>query len=160
MTKLAEFNDYDKEYGQPELIKLNIDPKDFDISKNSYFNGDEDHTAREYEIIFREVAQWCNSNGYLIDDWNERYTTRTPANAELIRYNALTPEEKAKKDKDMHNMLIQQQIDELQRQLNENDYKQLKYIRGEYTDEEWEEIKAWFQETAKKISELREQIIE
>ena len=77
MTKLAEFNDYDKEYGQPELIKLNIDPKDFDISKHSYFNGDEDHTAREYEIIFREVAQWCNSNGYLIDDWNERYTTRT-----------------------------------------------------------------------------------
>lgn len=156
MAKIAEFNNSEN----PELIKLLINPKKFDISKHSYFNGDEDHTAKEYEIIFREVAQWCNSNGYLIDDWNERYTTRTPADAEKIRYNALTPEEKEQKDKETHNALVQARIDEIQAELNANDYKQMKYIRGEYTDEEWEEIKAWFQEKAKTISDLRKQIIE
>ena len=160
MAKLAEFNDYDKDYGEPELIELSINPKDFDITKDSYFNGDEYHTAKEYEIIFREVAVWCNSNGYMIDDWNDRYTTRTPKEAEEIRYNALTPEEKAQKDKEAHNALVQARIDEIQAELNANDYKQMKYIRGEYTDEEWEEIKAWFQEKAKTISELRKQIIE
>ena len=41
--KIAEFNDYNKEYGQPELQKLLIKPYEFDIEKDSYFNGDEYH---------------------------------------------------------------------------------------------------------------------
>ena len=33
--KIAEFNDYNKEYGQPELQKLLIKPYEFDIEKLS-----------------------------------------------------------------------------------------------------------------------------
>ena len=48
------------------------------------------------------------------------------------------------------------EIAELQKWFAENDYKQFKYLRGEYTDEEWAAIKAEFQAKAARISELRE----
>ena len=159
MTKLAEFNDYDKEYGQPELIKLNIDPKDFDISKHSYFNGDEYHTAEEYSIIFREIAAWCNQNqGWVIDDWNNHYTARLTTEMEKLRYDALSEEEKKEKDKENHNRTILNQINEIKKLMADNDYKQMKYLRGEYTDKEWEVIKSWFQTKALEIKQLENQL--
>ena len=89
--KIAEFNDYNKEYGQPELQKLLIKPYEFDIEKDSYFNGDEYHTAEEYSIIFREIAAWCNQNqGWVIDDWDNHYTARLTTEMEKLRYYSLS----------------------------------------------------------------------
>ena len=48
--KLAEFTE---ENGQLKLIKLLINPQEFNVSKDAYFNGDENHSVKEYEIIFR-----------------------------------------------------------------------------------------------------------
>ena len=157
--KIAEFNDYNKEYEQPELQKLLIKPYEFDIEKDSYFNGDEYHTAEEYSIIFREIAAWCNQNqGWMIDDWNNHYTARTMEESEKLRYDALSEEEKKEKDKENHNRTILNQIDEIKQLMVENDYKQMKYLRGEYTDKEWEVIKSWFQTKALEIKQLENQL--
>lgn len=157
--KIAEFNDYNKEYGQPELQKLLINPYEFDIEKDSYFNGDEYHTAEEYSIIFREIAAWCNENqGWMIDDWNNHYTARTMEESEKLRYDALSEEEKKEKDKENHNRPILSQINEIKQLMADNDYKQMKYLRGEYTDEEWDKIKSWFQAKALEIEQLENQL--
>lgn len=155
--KLAEFTE---ENGQLKLIKLLINPQEFNVSKDAYFNGDENHSAKEYEYIFREVAVWCNQNkGWMIDDWNNYYTARTTEESEQLRYNALSEEEKKKKDKEIHNKPILKKIDEIKKVMAENDYKQMKYIRGEYTEEEWQEIKSWFQEKALEIRQLESQLL-
>ena len=157
--KIAEFNDYNKEYGQPELQKLLIKPYEFDIEKDSYFNGDEYHTAEEYSIIFREIAAWCNENqGWVIDDWNNHYTARLTTEMEKLRYDALSEEEKKEKDKENHNRTILNQINEIKKLMADNDYKQMKYLRGEYTDKEWEVIKSWFQTKALEIKQLENQL--
>ena len=158
--KIAEFNDYNKEYEQPELQKLLIKPYEFDIEKDSYFNGDEYHTAEEYSIIFREIAAWCNQNqGWVIDDWDNHYTARLTTEMEKLRYDALSEEEKKEKDKENHNRTILNQIDEIKQLMADNDYKQMKYLRGEYTDKEWQEIKSWFQEKALEIRNLESQLL-
>ena len=36
--------------------------------------------------------------------------------------------------------------------------KQMKYLRGEYTDKEWEVIKSWFQTKALEIKQLENQL--
>ena len=157
--KIAEFNDYNKEYEQPELQKLLIKPYEFDIEKDSYFNGDEYHTAEEYSIIFREIAAWCNQNqGWVIDDWDNHYTARLTTEMEKLRYDALSEEEKKEKDKENHNRPILNQINEIKQLMADNDYKQMKYLRGEYTDEEWDEIKSWFQTKALEINQLENQL--
>ena len=158
MTKLAEFKE---ENGQLKLVKLLINPKDFDITKKSYFNGDEFHTELEYEMIFTEIAEWCNNQKekYTIDDRYGNYTVRTLKQTEQLNYKDMSSEEKEKYDTNKHNEPILQQISDLKKEMADNDYKQMKYIRGEYTTEEWEEIKKWFQEKAKQISDLEKQLI-
>lgn len=48
-------------------------------------------------------------------------------------------------------------IDELQALLYQYDYKHNKYIRGEYTDDEWTIIKSEIQAITARIRELKSQ---
>lgn len=86
----------------------------------------------EYEI----VANWCtNSKKYQIQEVGDEYCVVdvTPTEAELA----------------------QRRIEELKHTLDvDYDYKQMKYIRGEYTAEEWEVIKAEIQAITAEINEL------
>ena len=142
------------------LEQYNIDPRKFKIKKDSYFNGDEKYTSEEYSKIYCEVANWCTeSRKYSMDDYGDYFTVRTDEEKELVRYKDLTPDEKKEYDKKTHNESLLKEINELKKEMTDNDYKQMKYIRGEYSEEEWEEIKFWFQEKASQIRELESQLI-
>jgi len=154
--KLAEFTE---ENGQLELVKLLIKPQEFDIAKDAYFNGDDIHSAKEYEYIFREVAVWCNQNqGWSIDDRDGRFTTRTSTQIEKLIYDSMSKDEQDEFNKKNHNDTINKQINEIKQLMADNDYKQMKYLRGEYTDKEWEVIKTWFQTKALEIKQLENQL--
>ena len=94
----------------------------------------------------------------MIDDWDNHYTARLTTEMEKLRYDALSEEEKKEKDKENHNRTILNQIDEIKKLMADNDYKQMKYLRGEYTDKEWEVIKSWFQTKALEIRQLENQL--
>lgn len=84
-----------------------------------------------------EAAMWCNNNGAVIVKEDDGYTIKeVPA--------------------PIQSELYQQELFELQSWMAANDYKQFKYLRGEYTEEEWSSIKSEFQSKAARISELRE----
>lgn len=53
---------------------------------------------------------------------------------------------------------IREEIDQLKTELAEMDYKQFKYLRGEFTAEEWEVIKADIQAKTKRINELEAEL--
>ena len=48
----------------------------------------------------------------------------------------------------------QERIAELKTEIASVDYKQFKYLRGELTAEEWEEVKAYIQARTAEINEL------
>ena len=48
----------------------------------------------------------------------------------------------------------QARIAELKAEIDKVDYKQFKYLRGELTAEEWEEVKAYIQTRTAEINEL------
>lgn len=51
--------------------------------------------------------------------------------------------------------LVQEKINKIKKDITDNwDWKQLKYLRGEYTDEQWSEIKAEIAARVAKINEL------
>ncbi len=87
----------------------------------------------EYEV----VANWCNdSQKYQIQEIGDEYC--------VVKIPEPTEKE-----------LAQRRIEELKRTLDDDyDYKQMKYIRGEYTAEEWEVIKAEIQAITAEINEL------
>lgn len=50
--------------------------------------------------------------------------------------------------------LVQEKINKIKKDITDNwDWKQLKYLRGEYTDEQWSEIKA---EIATRVAQINE----
>lgn len=55
-------------------------------------------------------------------------------------------------------VIIQEEIDHLKTELADMDYKQFKYLRGEFTDEEWEVIKGDIQAKTQKINELEAEL--
>ena len=87
----------------------------------------------EYEV----VANWCNdSHKYQIQEIGDEYC--------VVKIPEPTEKE-----------LAQRRIEELKHILDDDyDYKQMKYIRGEYTAEEWEVIKAEIQAITAEINEL------
>ena len=89
-----------------------------------------------------EAAQFCNQNGYVIKEIEKQGTVR--------RFQIQEVPAPTQTD------LNRQELAELESWMTANDYKQFKYLRGEYTDEEWAEIKAEFHTKASRISELRE----
>lgn len=73
-----------------------IDWQTFDISFAGYFNGDDDYTSDEYEQILKFVNAKCSESGeYIVDCYNNRYSVRTKAEAEQLRLDAMSAEEKA-----------------------------------------------------------------
>ena len=70
----------------------------------------------------------------------------------------MSKDEQDEFNKKNHNDAINKQIDEIKQLMADNDYKQMKYIRGEYTDKEWEVIKTWFQTKALEIKQLENQL--
>lgn len=53
---------------------LNIDFREFEVSFNSYFNGDDELSAEEYEAVYREVARACSESGeYTILSDGQKY---------------------------------------------------------------------------------------
>lgn len=53
---------------------------------------------------------------------------------------------------------IQHQIEELKQNLKDYDHKGQKYIDGEYTEEEWAEIKAQRKQWREQIRELEKEL--
>lgn len=71
------------------------DWKSFDVSFENWSNGDDYFTSNEYEKLYQYVAEKCNESGeYIIDCLNGRYTVRTKAEAEQLRSNAISADEK------------------------------------------------------------------
>lgn len=86
---------------------LNIDFKDFDVSHEQYFKGNDEYSEAEYEAIYSTVASECNKSGeYTIDCYKGRYTVRKTADIDTIRYNDMTDDEKAEHDLNKKNKEI------------------------------------------------------
>lgn len=67
---------------------LNIDWKNFNITHEAYFNGDENYSADEYEAVYKAVCEESGRNDdYTIDCYNDCYTVRSKSEAENLRYN-------------------------------------------------------------------------
>ncbi len=96
---------------------------------------DEEYTA---------TAKWCNENNAYISDehaFDDEEPYYEVVSAEM------TPEE-----------LIQQEILDCKRQLEESDYKCLKYVDGALSEEEYAEVKAERQALRNRINELEESL--
>lgn len=154
-TELANF--FVNEKGNLDCT-LNIDFKTFDVSHESYFNGDDECTEEEYELVYRKVIKACNENGeYTIDCYKGRYTARLKSELESVRWNDMTEEQRAavEAQKQEHERLTR--IAELKNKLLETDYVVIKIAEGEATADEYAEVianrKAW----RKEINELEAQ---
>ena len=78
------------------MINKDFDWQTFDVSFDSYFNGDDRHTSEEYEQIFKFVNGKCNESGeYTIDCFDNRYTVRKKSEIDERVASMLTPEQKA-----------------------------------------------------------------
>lgn len=110
--------------------------KKWKINKLDYKNN-QNQEQNEYE----KVAIWCNENGnYHIE--------------EIFDYYVVVENEKPSEEE-----IIEQRINELKLKItNEYDYKQFKYIRGEYTEEEWNIIKSEIQSITSEINDLEKQL--
>lgn len=96
------------------------------------------------EMYPSEAAEWCNNNENMIielepSDGVRRFQIKeipAPSRSEEINF----------------------RISQLKQEIGEMDYKQFKYIRGEYTEEEWEAIKADIQIRTAEINKLEEEL--
>lgn len=71
-----------------------------------------------------------------------------------------TQEELEREEKIAANMQLQLQISSLKRQLSATDYKTLKYMEGELTEEEYYETKSLRRSLREEINRLESQIVE
>ena len=93
---------------QPREIDFDsIDWQNFDVSFDSYFNGDDDYTADEYEQIFKFVNGKCNESGeYAIDCFDNRYTVRKKSEIDERVASMLTPEQKAENKRSERDVML------------------------------------------------------
>jgi len=89
---------------------------------------------KEHSAEYTEVAQWCNENGYFIDDDGEYYK---------VVKDEPTPEE-----------LKAQEIAELKAYLESTDYVVIKIAEGAATKEEYAEVIAERERARQRINEL------
>ena len=75
---------------------------------------------------YSNKADWCNENGYMIVEIEPDENGR--------RFQIQMPPEPTQQE------LYEQEYYNLKQQLTEMDYKTSKYVDGEYTEEEWQEI--------------------
>ena len=71
-----------------------------------------------------------------------------------------TREELEREERIAANMQLQLQISSLKRQLSATDYKTLKYMEGELTEEEYYETKSLRRSLREEINRLESQIVE
>lgn len=155
-TEIADF--LFNESGELQCT-LNIDFKDFDVSHESYFNGDNICTKKEYESVFNEVAKACNEScEYTIDCWNGRYTVRKSSEIEKVRYDAMSKKEKSEYNKQKHIRELWKEKATLMRQLSETDYIHLKVAEGDATLEDYEDVIAERKKWRAKVSEIKEEL--
>lgn len=89
---------------------------------------------------YTKCANWINANGNqfeILSNGDGTYTVKEIVIPEPTEY------EKA-----------QARIAALKAEIAAVDYKQFKYLRGELTAEEWEEVKAYIQARTAEINEL------
>ena len=89
---------------------------------------------------YTKCANWINANGAqfeILSNGDGTYIVKEIVIPEPTEY------EKA-----------QARISELKSEIAAVDYKQMKYLRGELTAEEWEEVKAYIQVRTAEINEL------
>lgn len=130
---------------------LNIDFKTFDVSQESYFNGDDEYTEEEYELIFQKVSKACNESGeYMIDCYKGRYTVRLQSEIDSIRLADMTEVERAEREKQEQEAARLIRIADLKQKLSATDYVVIKIAEGEATADDYVEVlanrKAWRQE--------------
>lgn len=114
-----------------EGVTLEIDFKSFDVSHEAYFNGDENHTAEEYELILRKILRECNADGnYTLDCYKDRYTVRLKSDVEVIRLADITDDERKEREVNMLKGEHARRIAELKRNLRDTDYNILKVVEG------------------------------
>jgi hypothetical protein len=53
---------------------------------------------------------------------------------------------------------LENELSAIQVEMNANDYKQLKYIRGRMSEEEWQDVVLWYDEKTILCKELKNQI--
>lgn len=61
---------------------------------------------------------------------------------------------KSEKDKRNNNEILLEQMEQIKKQLSELDYHTMKYIEGEYTEQEWKIYKDKKKELRKKYNDL------
>lgn len=149
--KIAEFETIND---KPVLKCLTINPQDFRVSKEDFANGNEDHTTEEFRQIFINVADWCNQAASIICEDNGYFVVKTLEEFEKQQYQSLSPSEQHILDATKHNREIENKITKIKMEMSANDYKQLKYHRGELSEEEFTELKAWYKSKIQEIDEL------
>lgn len=92
---------------------------------------------------YRDCAQWCNDNGYYLEKIDKTQFKVRKRESVLLS------------DKES----AQQEMDILKQRLSDMDYKTSKYVDGDYSEQQWQEIVAERKEIRKNIRKL-EQILE
>lgn len=139
------------------ICTLDVDFKDFDVSHEAYFNGDENHTADEYRRILLEVVKQCNADGnYIVDCYKNRYTVRLESDVKAVRLADMTEDERKQHDIDDLKAKHAKRISELKQKLRDTDYNILKVVEGVAKITDIPEIIAERQAWRKEINELEE----
>lgn len=136
-----------------------FDWKSFDVSFESYFQGDEVYTEDEYEKLYLYVAEKCAESGeYIVDCWKNRYTVRKKADIESIHYNDFSDEEKKEFDKNKELGRLNVELASAQTELEKMDYIGVKIATGRATVQDYAVQVARMSELAARVDALREQI--
>lgn len=152
-TSLADFSL--DEYGQL-ACSLNINFTEFDVDVQQYLKGDDEITEQEYELIYKTVDKKCHeSEEYMIDCFNDRYTVRKISEIEQIHYEAMSDEEKSKYDEQKIRQALEIELAKCERELQSLDYIGVKIATGRATKEEYAEQIARMNELADRINELK-----
>jgi hypothetical protein len=94
---------------------------------------------------YTKCANWINANG-------GKFTIESNSDGTYTVKEVVAPEPTEYEE-------AQARIAELKAEIAGVDYKQFKYLRGELTAEEWEEVKAYIQVRTAEINEL-ESVVE
>lgn len=129
-TDIADFDD------NGNVIQLNIDWKDFEVSFTSYFNGDANLSTEEWERVFFYVNNLLTED-YIIASLGDRYKVTTKP------IHIPTEDE-----------LKQQEIEELKENLEKTDYVVIKIAEGVATPEEYADVIEQRQQWRARINEL------
>lgn len=132
-TDLADFDD------DGQLIKLNIDWHEFEVDFDTYFNGGQGLTIKEWEQVWFAVNELCGDE-YQIQSLDDKYKV------------GLIPEPTAEEQ-------AQFEIAELKQYLADTDYISNKLIEA-IDDAELQDLKEKYADTLAKRRETRARINE